>query len=177
MDLPLDQIICGDNCDEKIRKELMCRGCGAVWSHTTGKTRAACPFCGKTKDARKRKYPETNEQKNGFKRLIGDRSVKNAYQKRSRELLRKRVLFRIAGTNDFRCVRCGCNDMRFLEINHKFGGGKKDLRNNQSSKFYRDIADGSRCTDDLEILCKPCNAIHALELKFGSVAMEVKWNG
>lgn len=179
-DLPLDQIILGDNCERssRVRDELNCRDCGAVWKHANGKTIATCPFCGKLKDARIRAYKETEAQRTGFVRLIGDKDVRAKYGKRSRERLRRKVLFRICGTNKFQCVRCGCDDERFLEINHKNGGGALEFkRSNSSQKFYRDIANGVRKVDDLELLCKPCNSIHALELRFGNVNLEVKWNG
>jgi len=46
----------------------------------------------------------------------------------------------------------------------------------KSMRFYFDIASGKRKTDDLELLCKPCNAIHCLELKHGPLPMKVVWN-
>ena len=81
--------------------------------------------------------------------------------------------------NYINCVRCGCDDYRLLEINHKNGGGKKELKNFQ--KYGRSIEEvirrGWRETDDLELLCRPCNQIHYLERKYGSLPIEVKWNG
>ena len=93
-------------------------------------------------------------------------------------MLRRRILFRICGSITPRCVRCGCDDERLLEINHIYGGGNRENQKGKfSSRFYYDIANGKRPTDDLELLCKPCNAIHALELKFGSLPMKVVWLG
>jgi ribosomal protein L37E len=173
--LPLDQIICGDNCEVMIRDELHCRKCGCVWSHTTGKTRAKCPECGKGKDARIRTYKKTIEQTSGWKNLNGER--RKEYTRNSRAIQRRKVLFRISGTSKFSCVRCGCDDARLLEINHKDGGGNKEMqKGKRSNEFYRSIASGDRTIDDLELLCKPCNAIHALELKYGKLLMKVVWN-
>ena len=45
----------------------------------------------------------------------------------------------------------------------------------KGTQLYHDIASGKRKTDDLELLCKPCNAIHYLELKFGKLPMRVIW--
>ncbi len=42
-------------------------------------------------------------------------------------------------------------------------------------KFYRDIALMRRTVEDLELLCKPCNAVHALELKHGQLPFRVVW--
>ena len=64
---------------------------------------------------------------------------------------------------ELKCVRCGCDDLRFLEINHKNG---KDPTGGGTSLYY-DVAACRRKTDDLELLCRPCNHIHYLEMKFG----------
>ena len=70
------------------------------------------------------------------------------------------------------CVRCGCDDIRLLEINHKNGGGRLDNRN-----IIQRIRTKERKTDDLELLCRPCNAIHFIEKKFGEkFPLKVVWN-
>lgn len=72
--------------------------------------------------------------------------------------------------DEVKCVRCGCDDFRLLEINHKNGGGRKELKEFQ--KYGRSVQElirrGWRKTCDLELLCKPCNAIHYLEMKYGA---------
>jgi hypothetical protein len=60
-----------------------------------------------------------------------------------------------------------------LEINHKNGGGAREVK--QGNRFNCDIISGRRSIDDLEILCKPCNAVHYLELKYGPLPFCVKW--
>jgi hypothetical protein len=68
--------------------------------------------------------------------------------------------------------------MRLLEINHKNGGGGKEMSNGHNSmSFYRDIIALRRQVSDLEILCRVCNAKHYLESKYGKLPIEVKWNG
>jgi len=67
------------------------------------------------------------------------------------------------------CVNCGCDDIRFLEINHINGGGYQDTKGCRGSRFYQIIKQGKRKTDDLNILCRICNAWHALELKYGKL--------
>ena len=70
------------------------------------------------------------------------------------------------------CVRCGCGDIRFLEINHKNGRA----RNEKQIRIYNEINTGRRKTDDLELLCRPCNHIHYLEMKFGiEIPLKVVW--
>jgi hypothetical protein len=34
---------------------------------------------------------------------------------------------------------------------------------------------GKRTTEDLELLCRPCNALHWLEMKYGPLPMRVVW--
>ena len=84
------------------------------------------------------------------------------------------TILNIISGNNPHCVRCGCDDIRLLEINHKNGGGKKDWGSNPRL-FYRDICKGIRKTDDLELLCKVCNAWHALELKYGKLPYNVTY--
>ena len=82
-------------------------------------------------------------------------------------------------SNDIKCVRCGCDDWRFLEINHINGGGNKE------AKIYRKttrsineiIRKGWRTTVDLNLLCRPCNSIDHLERKYNKkIKMRVLWN-
>ena len=73
------------------------------------------------------------------------------------------------------CIRCGCDDLRFIEINHKNGDGRNE-RNRLGTAFHSDIVFGRRKIDDLELLCKPCNHIHYLELKYGEqIPLKVIW--
>jgi len=88
--------------------------------------------------------------------------------------LRISALEKIAGSKPI-CIKCGCNDLRFLEINHKNGGGTKEYKNIGGHKFYHDIINGERKTDDLNILCKACNSLHYLELKYGKLPYKIIW--
>ena len=80
----------------------------------------------------------------------------------------------IVSNNNIVCDRCGCNDIRLLEINHKNGGGSKETKRGKSIyKFYAEIINGKRKTNDLELLCKVCNAWHYLELKYGELPYKI----
>lgn len=74
---------------------------------------------------------------------------------------------------NLKCIRCGCNDIRFLEINHKNGISHEERK--ESKHIGKAIVKGWRKTSDLEILCRPCNHIHYLEMKFGFVPLKVVW--
>jgi len=75
-----------------------------------------------------------------------------------------------------RCVRCGCDELDFLEFNHIGGNGCQDWRANKGIPMMDRILSG-RKTGDLEILCRVCNAIDYLERKNKEQAkrFKVKW--
>jgi hypothetical protein len=165
-----------------LKSKLICGECSYVWEYTGVSSSTNCPICNKRIDARdKTKYSE------GYARLHPERKVKliewwkNNKAKHSKDTtskLKKRVFALVSKSINPICVSCGCNDLRLLEVNHKNGGGGKEyhrLKNNMN--FYRDISMLRRKIDDLELLCKVCNAKHYLELKYGKLPIEVKWNG
>ncbi|WP_428323610.1 hypothetical protein [Nitrosopumilus sp.] len=53
--------------------------------------------------------------------------------------------------------KCGRNDLSILEIHHTNNNGSEDRKNRKGDKFYDDIIQGRRKTDDLDILCVVCN--------------------
>lgn len=86
-----------------------------------------------------------------------------------------------------KCVYCGCDDLRFLELNHKSGGGTKerdvyigkDGKPRRSNPYlYYLILKGKRGIDDLEVVCKPHNAWHYLKTRYGAIAdrLAIIWN-
>lgn len=77
-------------------------------------------------------------------------------------LSKKIKAYTIVGKGKIECVRCHCTDIRVLDINHINGGGTKETGSGQ--KIYPRIIDGTRKTDDLNILCKNCNWLHYLEM-------------
>lgn len=50
-------------------------------------------------------------------------------------------------------------------------------KGSNSMAFYRDIIALRRPVDDLEILCRVCNAKHYLEMKYGKLPIVVMWKG
>ena len=165
----------------KIKDHLLCRKCGADWKHTKQTRLAQCPFCGAEKDARDRseefsKYVNAAKRKRSMIKWNADKKNRQARGRWYTALVRKRVFFKICGSISPICIRCGCDDRRLLEVNHKAGGGNQEMMHGKrSGAFYRAIANGKRKTDDLELLCKPCNAIHALEMKYGPLPIRVVW--
>lgn len=58
-----------------------------------------------------------------------------------------------------KCLRCGNDDPRVLQLNHISGNGRQERKSN----FYRRILRGERLTDDLELLCANCNLVYEYE--------------
>lgn len=101
------------------------------------------------------------------------KKAKLNYNKRQRLKALKRV-----GRDKIECIRCGCSDYRFLEINHKYGGGAKEYKQFGTHGVIQSINRKNRTIRDLEILCKPCNGIHALELKYSiNIPLKVIFQG
>ena len=162
------------------RNILKCRSCGNVWKYTGVKTIAICPLCGKPKDARDRRgYSQAYltahpERKDKLKNWLKEN--KKSHSDTTSIRLKKSVFALISKSTEPHCVRCGCDDLRLLEINHKNGGGGKEYKQGKNAMaIYRDIAMLRRSTDDLELLCRVCNALHYLESKYGRLPMVVLW--
>lgn len=154
-----------------IKAVVACRACDWTWKPSTGFGHEPCPRCGKIRSVRDRNYEgkrniatlKKHLKRNPRRTLDWDRTYR-----------RRAVL--LVGRGVVSCVRCGCDKPEVLEINHKTGGGGKELRQ-LKGKFHRAIATMRRGVDDLELLCRPCNAVHALELKYGPLPFKVVWEG
>jgi hypothetical protein len=150
----------------KLRGLVTCVSCEMPWEPLAdGVCKQLCPHCGRLKDVRVARPKAMRPEDIG--RVRSGRRV-------GVERANRKVALVLIGRGKLSCVRCGCDQVALLEINHKEGGGSKDNRA-RHSRFMRDIARRRRTIDDLELLCKPCNAIHALELKHGPLPMRVVW--
>lgn len=114
-------------------------------------------------------YYKINKGKFTNSRLKQQHVRKQAYEKYRLEALK--II-----DSQLSCKRCGCKDTRFLEINHKNSrNGEKRNKNETGNRFFHRIINGSRQVNDLELLCRPCNHIHFLEMKFGFTGLKVIW--
>jgi hypothetical protein len=75
-----------------------------------------------------------------------------------------RVLERVSKNGKICCENCGCTELSFLEINHLNGGGCQEFKGSKKNVQDR-ILKGERDTDDLNILCRVCNALDHLQRK------------
>jgi len=75
-----------------------------------------------------------------------------------------------------KCVYCGCDDPRALEVHHKNGGGYREQQVwGKRHMLQRKILTGERKIDDLELTCRACNANCHLKQK-GVAGITVIWN-
>ena len=166
---------------ENLAKKLTCGKCRFAWLYDGADGIVThCPLCGHKKDARNRKVKMKGygaDRPERLQRLTG--WLKENKQRHSQETAdrTKRTVFAVISKSLHPCCTgCGCDDVRLLEVNHKNGGGGKEIQYYKNSQaFYRDIAMLRRPVDDLELLCRVCNAKHYLELKYGPLPLEVRW--
>jgi len=132
---------------------------------------------------KKREYYEKNKEakKQYDKKYAKENATRiKEYQKQHHQKKRLEVLARI--DPDMKCAMCGCDDTRFLEINHIEGGGRKEQLNlkktdhNVSQNFIMLIHKGKRSTEGLNLLCRICNSIDHLERVYGKIGLRTVWN-
>jgi len=81
-----------------------------------------------------------------------------------------------------KCAMCGCDDTRFLEVNHIKGGGVKEREGYKdgghklSHNMILLIHNGKRNLEDLNLLCRACNSIDHLERAYGHTRLRVVWD-
>jgi hypothetical protein len=92
--------------------------------------------------------------------------------------LRISAIQKIAGTDHPTCRNCGCDDIRVLEINHINGGGTQETKHlGAGVNFYRLIVNGKRSVNDLNILCKICNALDFIQRTYSvGSRYSIRWN-
>lgn len=163
-----------------------CRDCGlekplTEFHRNKGMKDGYAPNC---KDCRHNYFKEwyarpgvRDRQLERMRRWRNQPHIKKRAKRKDREYqkkLRLEAMRKISGLESPVCASCGCDDFRLLEINHKNGGGRKEVGRN-SKNFYRAIRDGKRKTSDLNVLCRVCNIKHGLELRFGRLPFKVVW--
>ncbi len=62
-----------------------------------------------------------------------------------------------------KCIICGIDDLRILQINHIDGEGTKEYKKIGNYIFYKSIIDGKRNLDDLDVRCANHNILYEYE--------------
>ena len=99
------------------------------------------------------------------------------YYKENYSEIRLEVLAKIDPS--MKCARCGCDETRFLDVNHIKGGGYEEHKK-RGKKVTKNmillIHTGKRGVEDLNLLCRICNALDYLERKYGHTRLRVVWD-
>jgi predicted RNA-binding Zn-ribbon protein involved in translation (DUF1610 family) len=161
------------NTQAQLKDILVCRRCGWSWMRTELRITQPCPKCGQATDTRKNRG-----SRDGLKKLQAwvKQNPKKAHvsAKKGRDLMRRAAMM-LVGKGDVICSGCGCDEYRALEINHINGGGTAE-QGRKRSTLYRRIVYRIRETDDLNLLCRVCNARHYLELVLGPLPFDIRLN-
>lgn len=169
------------NTKAKLKERVICKKCFRLFMNTAKTISIKCPWCWKVIDARDRswyyKKYATNHPENNIirkeKMVKYDNEHKKERGKATRERVRA-VVLNVVSNNNPVCENCWCDDVRLLEVNHKNGWGNKELKSwKNTNKFAWDIYMWRRTTEDLNLLCRVCNALHYLQLKYGETKHRV----
>lgn len=96
---------------------------------------------------------------------------KQIYEKR-----KYRAFEMVSKTGKIECGTCGCDEIAFLEINHIGGGGCQEHRQSGRIASMDRILKGERATNDLNLLCRICNAWEYLATKNEKQAQRFNWH-
>jgi hypothetical protein len=130
----------------------------------------------KDPEYRKKEY----ERQRKWKLTTGREKFKESTHRRYLRLLALKPLA-MKKLGGVLCRNCGCDDIRFLEINHIKGGGGKQRKAGKhphGARLYYKIVAGKIDTKHLNVLCRICNALdHVLRL-YPEIKgkVEVKWS-
>ena len=128
-----------------------------------------CPKCGKVKERslfymRSPKTPWVNSScKSCHSKLVVSWKEKNKDRvlittKKYRDRCRQEVI-EFFGS---KCMRCGFDDTRALQIDHIAGGGRKDRASYSSiQEFYKKVIEEK--ANKYQLLCANCNQIKRLQ--------------
>lgn len=163
----------GSNIRSKDKKNSWCKECVKKYSKEYRVKHRK-----KIKEYNKRRYKKNPEKMKEImkKSYIKNREKRIEYRKEYMKKIKLKTLQKISKQKRPQCANCGCGDIRFLEINHINGGGRKEYKKIKTS-FYNYILNGNRKINDLNVLCKVCNTLHYIQKKFGDIPMKVIWRG
>jgi len=105
------------------------------------------------------------------------RTLKEAMMLRKKPSTRyKRLRLRILNMLGGKCVHCGCDDSRLIEIHHKLGDGRKERRKVGNNRLWYNIVMGRRSVGDLELCCRPCHSVEEVKRLYGVESFHVVWS-
>lgn len=118
--------------------------------------------------ARRRSYMREWRARNPERAAAIDRKARKAWNARNKEknleilrLNRRKARLDVVNFFGGKCVRCGFDDWRALQIDHINGGGFSDSRTKQSNHFFRKWINNhpKEARELYQLLCANCNWI------------------
>lgn len=104
-----------------------------------------------------RTMPYKNKEKNREYQRNWARNNRKTLNEWTRNL-RLKVIVHLGG----KCVYCGCDDPKALEVNHKNGGGNQERKKKGKKAWYSDIINDRHDNSTIELTCRVCNSWHYL---------------
>jgi hypothetical protein len=107
------------------------------------------------READKRYYLKHSETMLAKRKIHYEMKGRSAYRQK-----RDAVIALLGG----KCAECPVTDVRLLQINHKNGGGWKELHEKTTTwRFLTSILNGARSTQDLDLRCANHNILYEYE--------------
>lgn len=131
------------------RKYTECKMCGC--NARPHKGRGLCILC---YDKLRARTPNGRKNQSNYR----NKHRKEIYQRQKIEYLKKRreMLDLLGG----KCIRCGFEDERALQIDHINGGGIKERKNFNTKDFHRLVLKSIKNKENkYQLLCANCNWI------------------
>lgn len=162
----------GRGARQKLPDDRICPGCGTAFKASAGKHYGRfCTTQCYQRAYQKKIYTPHSEKRQGRREYLKKWRKKNTGYEKARRLRAMEVV----GNGVLKCSNCGCDKINILEIDHINGNGTKEHRQQTVHAFYTAIANGTRTTDDLRILCKVCNQLAYVQNYFGIKGHQVLW--
>jgi len=92
---------------------------------------------------------------------------------KNHRLNRRIMVFKMLG--GLKCVYCGCDEYKALEINHRLGGGCREYKNGMGGQLVTDLFYKKKSLKDFEVTCRVCNAWHYISKKINKDNWIIKW--
>jgi hypothetical protein len=137
------------------RKSNECKKCGLNVNPHKGN--GLCILC---YDKIRAKTPNGRKNQANYR----NKHRREIYQRQKEDYLKKRnlMLFILGG----KCVRCGFQDIRALQIDHINGGGIKERKLLNTKDFHRKVLKSLKNKENkYQLLCANCNWIKRSENK------------
>lgn len=155
------------------REAGLCYDCHAPAE--PGRTRCSKHLASNTRRNEKEGYKEQHRVAEGERRKTlpkGFHRQWDSFSPSYHQKLRREAIDHLGGP---RCTDCGCDRLEILEINHIFGGGKKDTKGVNRTNFYRRIIEDPDARIKYNVMCKPCNALHYVREILGIKGHTIMW--